>query len=107
MYEPIRTVKRYLEKRKIHVFRLWGKISKNNKIIIDQVIQIEEMQLNRTKKILHGVEQLCLSFDIQVPMWFDKNKKDMKYFSRTSFHKDQFIEHISFDSFDIEVIEED
>lgn len=89
------------------MFKLWGKITRNNKTLQDQVIMIDDEHLNRTKKILHGVEQLCLDFDIQVPMWFDKNKKDMKFFSRTSFHKDQFIEHISFDSFDIEIIEED
>lgn len=89
------------------MFKLWGKITKNHKTLQDQVIIIDDDRLNRTKKILHGVEQLCLDFDIQVPMWFDKNKKDMKFFSRTSFHKDQFIEHISFDSFDIEIIEED
>lgn len=89
------------------MFKLWGKITKNNKTLKDLVIPIEDPHLNRTKKILLGVENLCLDFDIQVPMWFEKNKKDMRYFSRTSFHKDQFIEQISFDSFDIEIIEED
>jgi hypothetical protein len=89
------------------MFRIWGKIIKDHKIILDQVIKLEDPQLNRTKKILRGVEQLCLDFDIQVPMWFEKNKKEMKFFSQTSFHKDQFIEQISFDSFDIEIIEEE
>jgi hypothetical protein len=80
---------------------------KDTKFVTDLVVEVPNKEMNRTQKVLESLDQLCMAFDIQKPMWFDKNTKEMKFFAKTSFHEDQFIETIDFDYFEIEIIEED
>ena len=89
------------------MFRIWGKLMKNNRFLKDMVVEIDNPSLTREERIDDALDQFTLAFDIQKPMWFDKNTKDMKQFSRTHFYADQFIESITFDYLEIEIIEED
>lgn len=66
-----------------------------------------EGDLNRTKKVFAGLEQLCRKFDLAVPIWLDKNVKDFQKHSRTRFKQDNFIEKLDFDFMEIQVVEED
>ncbi len=47
------------------MFRLWGKIIKNNRIIADQVFELKSLDLTLEEKIDQGLESLCYHFDIQ------------------------------------------
>jgi len=89
------------------MFRLWGKVMKNNRFVKEMVFEIDDFSMSRTEKVLECLDQSCMAFDLQKPMWFDKNTKEMIRFAKTSFHEDQFIETIDFDYFEIEIIEED
>lgn len=89
------------------MFRLWGKIWKNNKMLQDVVITNNDTTLTRTKKVLEGLNQVCYTFDLGVPIWLDTNITEFQRVSKTRFYKDNFIETISFDSLEIQVIEED
>ena len=89
------------------MFRIWGKVMKNTKFLQDMVVEIEDTNMTREEKIMESIDQCCMAFDLQIPMWFDKNTKEMKQFRKTSFHADQFIETIKFDYFEIEIIEDD
>lgn len=88
------------------MFRIWGKIIKNNKMLRDHVV-CDASSLNRTRKIYAGLEEICGEFDLGVPIWLDSNISDFKRVSKTRFTKDSFIEEIPFDYLEIQVIEED
>ncbi len=88
------------------MFRLWGKIMKNNKFLEEKVIAIDNPALNTNDKIQAALEIFCHDFDLEKPMWFDKNTKEFNQISKTSFREDQFIESIWFDYLEIELIDD-
>ncbi len=89
------------------MFRLWGKVYKNSRIIQDTVICIDDQKLPYKAKVDSALLELCMQFDLQRPLWLKDNDKDFKQFFRTVFRKDHFIEHIEFDYLEIELIEND
>ncbi len=89
------------------MFKLWAKIIKDNKIISDMVIENDNQELNRTRKIYQAIDDLCYSFDLAKPIWLDITISDFKKHDKTRFTQDNFIESINFDYLEIEVIEED
>lgn len=89
------------------MFRMWGKIWQENHLIKDMVYENDDMTLNRTKKVFDGLHECCLTFDLQEPIWLDKNITEFKRIDKTRFYQDNFIESIEFDYLEIQVIEED
>ena len=82
------------------MFRLWCKLyDENNHPFKDVVIENNDAQINRTKKVLDAVHDACYQFDLQEPIWLDANIAD--------FNQDNFIEMIEFSYMEIQVIEED
>ena len=89
------------------MFRLWGKLFLNNKMLRDTVYENSDLSLNRTRKIFDGLEAVCREFDLSVPIWLDQNIADFKRIARTRFTKDSFIGESGFDYLEIQIIEED
>lgn len=89
------------------LFRLWGKIWNENRLVKDTVICNDDSSLNRTKKIFDAIEQICYEFDLSKPIWLDSTVKDFKRHDKTRFYQDNFIDQIDFSYLEIEVIEED
>ncbi len=89
------------------MFRIWGKIFKDNHLQRDMVYENDDVALNRTRKIFAGLHEFCLAFDLQEPIWLDKNIAEFKRVDKTRFNADNFIESINFDYLEIQVIEED
>ncbi len=89
------------------MFRIWGKLWKNNHLLQDMVYENADTDINRTKKVFAGVHEFCLAFDLQEPIWLDKNISEFKRVDKTRFYADNFIESIEFDYLEIQVIEED
>tara|TARA_Y100001933_G_C18990207_1_gene560212 strand:- start:1738 stop:2007 length:270 start_codon:yes stop_codon:yes gene_type:complete len=87
------------------MFRLWGKIIKGNNIKSDHVFELDTKGLTLDDKIDQGLESLCNHFDIQKPMWFNDNYKDIGLIGKTRFIDHHFIETINFDYLEIEIIE--
>lgn len=88
------------------MFRLWGKIWSENHLIKDYVVCIDKND-TRTHKVFQALEEVCYKFDLEKPMWLDKNIRDFKKHAKTKFRADNFIEEIDFDYLEIQVIEED
>jgi len=88
------------------MFRLWGKIFKDNQLIKDTVICDDDPNKSRTTKIFNAVSSLCLEFDLPEPLWLDSTIKDFKRHDKARFTSDNFIESIDFDFLEIHVIEE-
>ena len=89
------------------MFRIWGKMIKENHLLKDTVICIPGKDLSRTKKVYKALEMICDEFDLAVPVWLDTNKNDFLKHSRTRFDKSSFMEEIDFDYLDFQLIEED
>ena len=87
------------------MFRLWGKVMKNNKFVADHVFELEGSDLDRRAITDVGIESLCYHFDLQRPMWFSDNDKDFNQFGKTRFTQQHFIETIDFDYFEVEIID--
>jgi len=88
------------------MFRLWGKIFKDNRLVKDAVICDDEQNKSRTAKIFNAVSALCLEFDLPEPLWLDSTIKDFKQHDKARFFADNFIESIDFDYLEIHIIEE-
>lgn len=88
------------------MFRLWGKIWKDNHMIKDTVI-CDDSEDTRTHKIFHALQEICYDFDLANPIWLDKTINDFKCHSKTRFYQDNFVETVDFDYLEIQVIEED
>lgn len=88
------------------MFRLWGKIFKENRLVKDMVV-VDESVDTRTHKIFHSIDELCIKFDISHPIWLEHNIKDFKRHDKVRFTQDNFIDSFPFDYLEIEVIEED
>ena len=88
------------------MFRLWGKIWKENRLVKDTVI-CDESADTRTHKIFHALDSICYEFDLSKPIWLDSNIRDFQHHAKTRFHQDSFIEEIPFDYLEFHVIEED
>lgn len=87
------------------MFRLWGKIWKENHMLKDTVI-CDENTDTRTHKIFHALEELCYLWDLSKPIWLDKNISEFQKRGKTRFYQDNFIDSIDFDYLEIHIIEE-
>lgn len=88
------------------MFRVWGRTFKNNKMLKNTTIVIDNDD-TRTHKVFKALEDICNEFDIGNPIWLETNINEFKKIARTRFYSDSFIEGIDFDYLDFYVIEED
>lgn len=88
------------------MFRLWGKIFKDNRMIKDTVIAVNEPDLNRTRKVFKALDEICYEFDLGKPIWLDKTIKDFQLHDKARFDSDSFIEQIEFDYLEIQALED-
>ena len=88
------------------MFRMWGKIWKDNHLIQDSVICNGDYSLSRTQMVFQALEDLCYQFDLGKPIWLDANIRSSQCHDKTRFSQDNFVEAIDFDYLEIHVIEE-
>lgn len=88
------------------MFRMWGKIWKDNHMIQDTVIANPDYSQSRTAMVFAALDDICRQFDLSAPIWLDSNISDFKRHAKTRFTQDSFIETIPFDALEIQVIEE-
>lgn len=88
------------------MFRMWGKIIKDNHMLRDTVINISDYSISRTAMVFQALEEICYEFDLGKPIWLDATVNDFKRHDKTRFTKDNFIETIDFDYLELQVIEE-
>ena len=87
--------------------RIWAKTFENNHMIRDIVITNDDPTMTRTKKVFAALDEVCMAFDLSVPIWLDVNIADFKCTAKTRFRQDSFVDHIDFDFLEFHVIEED
>ena len=89
------------------MFRMWGKIIKNNHLLKDTVISIGDYSLSRTQMVFQALDEICYEFDLEKPIWLDATVREFQIHSKARFTRDCFIEAVDFDFLEIQVIEED
>ena len=50
------------------MFRVWGKLIKDNRLLKDTVICINDYEMTRTHKVYKALEDMCYEFDLAKPM---------------------------------------
>lgn len=88
------------------MFRVWGKIFKDNHMLKDIVI-CDDTSDTRTHKVFHALDEICYAFDLSKPIWLEANIREFKRHTRTRFRQDSFVDEIDFDFLEFHVIEED
>lgn len=89
------------------MFRVWGKLIKENRVIKEHTVCIEDYTMTRTAKVYKALDELCILYDLSKPIWLKKNQQDFIRSARTRFNSDNFIDNIDFDYLDFQVIEEE
>ncbi len=88
------------------MFRMWGKIWKDNRIKEDMVIEINDFSLSRTQMVFQALDEICSQFDLEKPIWLDSNIKEFQLRAKTRFNQDNFIEILDFQYLEIQILEE-
>ncbi|RGY97692.1 hypothetical protein [Clostridium sp. AM58-1XD] len=88
------------------MFRMWGKIFRDNHLLQDTVICITDYSLTRTQMVFQSLTDICYELDLGEPIWLDSNVHEFQVHSKTRFSQDNFIEHVDFDFLELQVIEE-
>ena len=88
------------------MFRMCGKLWKNNHLLKDYVAENSDYSMTRTAMVFQALEEICQELDLSQPIWLDSNIKEFQRIARTRFRSDSFIEAIDFDYLEIHVIEE-
>lgn len=88
------------------MFRMWGKIMRDNHMLRDTVICISDYSLSRTQMVFQALDDICYEFDLGKPLWLDATVREFKRHDKARFTKDNFIEAIDFDFLEIQIIEE-
>ena len=83
------------------MFRVWGKIFKDNHMLKDTVV------CDYSDEVMRALEEMCYTFDLGKPIWLESNIRDFQRHAKTRFHQDSFVEEIDFDYLEFQVIEED
>ncbi len=87
------------------MFRLWGKLWKDNHMLKDVVAETD-VEDTRTHKIFRTLDEVCVAFDLGRPIWLDRNISEFQRHSKTKFYQDSFIEEIEFDCLEIQILDE-
>ena len=79
------------------MFRMWGKIMKDNHLVKDMVACCGDYSISRTQMVFNCLDEICYKFDLEKPMWLDATVQDFKYHDKARFTQDNFIETVDFD----------
>lgn len=82
------------------MLKIWGKLIKDNKIIKDEVVEVDiERSYQDNLKVC--LIEICHKMDIEKPYWLPYNLDEYNKRGKTIFTQDNFIEKIDFDKFEI------
>ena len=87
------------------MFRMWGKVFRDNHLLCDRVVEDDRTE-TRTHKVFAALTELCRTFDLAEPIWLDANVAEFQRLGRTRFRQENFVEEITFDFLELQVLEE-
>ena len=69
------------------MFRMWGKLMKDNHLLQDTVICISDYSLSRTQMVFNSLDSICYEFNLEKPMWLDSTVKDFQSMIKHVLHR--------------------
>ncbi len=81
---------------------VWGKLLKDNKIIKSETYTSDKSDISNA--LLECLEYFARKFDMEAPMWHTNHTKQMAVFHKATFKKDDFIDSIPFDRFEMQIL---
>jgi hypothetical protein len=87
------------------MFRMYAREVRNGHMVREMTV-CDTRKVNRTKKVLEGLDAVCNAFDLSRPIWLESTIEDFKLHSMARFNNDAFIDDIAFDYLELQVIEE-
>ena len=60
------------------MFRMWGKLIKDNHLIKDMTVCRSDYSQSRTQMVFDCLDEICCDFDLEKPIWLDSNVKDFQ-----------------------------
>lgn len=49
------------------MFRMWGKLFKENRLLADSTVCNDDPEMSRTKKVFSALDTFCADFDLSTP----------------------------------------
>lgn len=83
--------------------KIIGKLIKGTAIFSEKVVEKDDENVSFRELLEANLIALCKELDISVPLWLKRNTTEFAKFRRTSFTKEQFIESVKFDRFEIKL----
>ncbi|ABN53722.1 MAG TPA: hypothetical protein DEF39_00420 [Hungateiclostridium thermocellum] len=80
---------------------LVGRLIKGTHAIKESVFNKEAEDTDFRDLLEEGLISLCRELDIPVPLWLNKNTSEFARYRKTFFDRDQFIEDVKFDRFEL------
>ncbi len=65
------------------MFRMWGKIMKDNHLVRDTVACISDYSLSRTQMVFDSLDSICYEFDLGKPIWLILLLKNSSFTTRS------------------------
>lgn len=85
--------------------KLEGRIFKGNTILNVCVVVHENDKVRYSKELEETLIMLCEEMDIPLPMWLSKNTHEFAAFRQTIFFAEQYNQKVSFDRFQMRLLE--
>ena len=86
--------------------KLWAKVHKQHKIIQEAVREFSLARPSDAEGWNRILVDLCKPLDLACPVLLNKHVQELAQFNRTVFSPGDFMENVSFDRFEIEIIPE-
>lgn len=83
--------------------RLYGSTKKGTKIVKQALFEVNHEGQSFRNTLEECLIGLCRELDIPVPLWLKKNTNEFGAFHRTFFSKEQFVEKVDFDRFELKI----
>ena len=88
--------------------QVWGKLWRGHRTIHQMTVRIHPAEGKELiLEVKDALDTMALEMDLPRPIWLKQNEEDLLKFSRTEFNQDHFIEHVSFQRLEIELIDEE
>lgn len=85
--------------------KLEGRTFKGNTILDVQIVVHENPAVRYSKELEEVFVLLCKEMNAPVPMWLSKNTHEFAVFRQTIFFAEQFDQKVTFDRFQIRLLE--
>lgn len=80
---------------------LYGKLVLGTKVLKEASFEVIDENISFRDRLEECLIGLCKELDIPVPLWLKKNTKEFIHYRTTFFFREQFVESIKFDKFEI------